>query len=166
MSRRAPARSAGLCPAAFSRSRAFSRGWDYVSSYDPLFSKASSCFSLVYTIGAPRGWEGTRKIFFFAYKAHHPIVGPFRSCSVLVRQIRARENFLQKMDLFFVFSKITSEIKTEKKSCLLISLKVESNFGVHFKGCRLILSRSTVWGVCYPPKSAGSCSCRVLKTYF
>ena len=69
----------------------------------------------------PAGVGRDPEIFFFAYKAHHPIVGPFRSCSVLVRQIRARENFLQKMDLFFVFSKIRSEIKIEKKSCLLIS---------------------------------------------
>ena len=89
-----------------------------------LFSKALPCFSLVYTIGAPRGWEGKRKKFFFVRKAHHPIVGPFSSCSILVRPMRAREKIFQKMALFFVILKITSEIKIVKKSRLLISLKV------------------------------------------
>ena len=69
MSRRAPARSAALRPVAFSRFRAFSRGWDYVSSYDPLFHELSAFFLIVhYRRPAGVGRE-TKKIFFRAVSA-------------------------------------------------------------------------------------------------
>ena len=38
------------------------------------------------------------------------------------------------------------------------------NFWAHLKGCRLISARSTVWGVCWPPKSAASHNCKILQT--
>ena len=118
MSRRAPARSAGLCPAAFSRFRAFRLCFQLRPSF---FSKASPCFSLVYTIGAPRGWEGTRKFFFFAYKAHHPIVGPFRSCSLHGRQIRAptpKPVFFRHCDLsIFLGGSFSRSERVEARAC-------------------------------------------------
>ena len=93
-------RSADLCPVAFSCFRAFSRGWDYVSSYDPLFHELSTFFLTVH-YRRPAGVGRETKKFFFRAESTPSDSWTFSFVfSFSEADARARENFFEKMGFF------------------------------------------------------------------